>query len=98
MGCSDLSSATKSVVAIPVSVSINTSTMVWTARFNASTAQSRHKGIETSELKRLHPLAVCTVIPYTSSDVGMASINAAMLAEWIQFYGKLGMKVIVYDR
>lgn len=43
-------------------------------------------------------VAVCTVIPYVSSDTDKVAINGVMLSEWIRYYTKLGFQVIVYDR
>ena len=43
-------------------------------------------------------LAICTVIPYSSTDPEKRETNGVMLLEWIRYYHKLNMKIIIYDR
>ena len=49
-------------------------------------------------LARRPGASVCLTVPYTSSDEAKAVANGAMMAEWIRYHMKLGIKVIVYDR
>ena len=69
---------------------------VWSTSFTANII-NKEKIVSSARSMRL-PLAVCTVIPYTSSDPEKAFANTAIMIEWIRYHTKLGMKVIVYDR
>jgi hypothetical protein len=42
-------------------------------------------------------MAICTAIPYTSSNAEKARTNGALIREWIRYYIKLGIRVIIYD-
>lgn len=43
-------------------------------------------------------MAVCCVIPYTTTDEAKATANGQMLLEWVHYYTKLGFRIFVYDR
>ena len=43
-------------------------------------------------------IAVCSVVPYTSSDPDKVAGNQAMLREWLHYYSQLGLHVLLYDR
>lgn len=47
---------------------------------------------------RTEDLAVCSIIPYVSSDDRKAVINGAMIYEYIRYYSKLGYKIMLFDR
>ncbi|RYG68276.1 hypothetical protein EON64_05525 [archaeon] len=46
-----------------------------------------------------HPkAALCTAIPYTSSEEERLEANGALLYEFIRYHSHLGLKVIIFDR
>jgi hypothetical protein len=47
---------------------------------------------------RSEELAVCSIIPYVSSDDVKAEINGAMIYDYIRYYTKLGYKIMLFDR
>ena len=51
----------------------------------------------TDHLRR--PAVACLVLPYSSSDaVKAATVNRALVAEWVAHHSALGFHVLVYDR
>lgn len=96
VSCTDLEAYKEKKLSFPVTVAIKTATAVWNTSFVANNID-RAKVID--KLKELmNPMAVCVSVPYTSTDSDKAIANGAMLAEWIRYHVKLGVKVIVYDR
>ena len=43
-------------------------------------------------------LAVCTCLPYLTSDADKVDSVNAILYEWVRYYTKMGIKVFLYDR
>ena len=43
-------------------------------------------------------VAICLVVPYTTTDPDKRRANGAMLYEWVRYHTKIGLKVIMYDR
>lgn len=51
-------------------------------------------------IKKTEPMkpTACLAIPYTSTLSDRASVNGAMIYEWVRYYSLLGFKIYVYDR
>lgn len=59
------------------------------------------RGMDTSRHYVNSPtsnVAVCLVVPYTTTDPDKMLANGAMIYEWVRYHAKLGMRVIMYDR
>jgi hypothetical protein len=54
--------------------------------------------INNARKTRSEQLAVCSIIPYVSSDDVKAEINGAMIYDYIRYYTKLGYKIMLFDR
>lgn len=92
---SDINSGTNTVIS-NTSLTIYLKKANWTTTF---TARVMNQGALLRSLSAYnYPMAMCVIVPYTSSDAIKARANGAMLAEWIRYHIKIGMKVIVYDR
>lgn len=52
----------------------------------------------TQQYDSISSVGVCLAIPYVSSDATKSIANGAILFEWVQYYLKLGFKVMIYDR
>lgn len=88
----------KSTIIVNLTTSLRSTS--WNSSFEVNIRQkeiSIDRVTSTIDDQKLQ-LAVCTVIPYTSTDTDKSIANGAMLVEWIRFHTKLGMKVIIYDR
>lgn len=77
---------------IPVKVTLQLRSTSISADFHISEKHSKTKAINKMDM------AVCAVIPYTSSDLDKMEANGAMMFEWIRYYSNLGFKVFIYDR
>jgi hypothetical protein len=71
-------------------------------RVFSSSSASKGKRIEVTENSKkkkmkVPTIAVCTTLSYTTSKPQKMKVNDALLREWIRYYLKLGLKVIIYD-
>lgn len=80
-----------------ITVDMNLEHGNWKTSFSANVVSKDTVAIRTSRSMKI-PLAICTVIPYTSTDTDKVAANGALLIEWIKYHAMLGMKVIIYDR
>lgn len=69
----------------------------WTSIFSVNYID-RDLVRKSSAKNKFGKIAVCTIIPYTSSDPSKSVVNNAILAEWIRHYSSLGITPIIYDR
>jgi hypothetical protein len=73
----------------------------WKAKFavNNVARQTKNLKYQLASIKQDKPsMAVCLIIPYTSSDPVKETVNGAIMFEWVQYYALLGFKVLVYDK
>lgn len=69
--------------------------VVWRASLEAKISW-RGRAVErenTKDFKRRAGMAVCTVIPYSTSDKEKAHLNGVMVFEWLRYYLRMGYKV-----
>jgi hypothetical protein len=79
----------------------NGSTALWTEPFDIiapAMSQPQQSLAVAPQPPSTHDVAICLVVPYTSSEAGKRDVNNAMIAEWIRYYQLLGMTIIIYDR
>lgn len=60
--------------------------------------QNRDTNLDNENVINISSIAVCSVLPYTSSDTNKIMVNKALLLEWVNYYSHLAMPVILYDR
>lgn len=73
----------------------------WKSKFavNNDVVQTKNINNKLASIKEEEPsMAVCLILPYTSSDPAKETVNGAIMFEGIQYYALLGLKVIVYDK
>ena len=73
----------------------------WKSKFavNNDVVQTKNIHYKLASIKKEEPsMAVCLILPYTSSDPAKEIVNGAIMFEWVQYYALLGLKVIVYDK
>lgn len=94
--CSMVDEYLKSNPSVQIQLSLIVSNSTLTTTFSAVVFDKEKAMSVLAET--FNPMAVCVAVPYTSTDQAKAQANGAMFAEWVRYYLKLGMKVIIYDR
>jgi hypothetical protein len=57
-----------------------------------ASTHSRRKSFDPQDM------AVCTCIPYETSDAHKVDVMGEMLREWVRYYANLGIRTFIYDR
>jgi hypothetical protein len=76
-------------------ISMQLSETIWTNKFEGAL---RHAVYVANDRNKLPNKALCIATPYATSDEEKMVANGAMLAEFVNYYSKLGFRVFLYDR